>query len=33
MQGPVGLPDMTFVAVRLFDFLAQIVAAIASWSV
>ncbi len=31
MQGPLppGFPDMTFVAVRLFDFLGQIVAAIA----
>jgi len=30
MQGlPPGLPDMTFVAVRLFDFLGQIIAAIA----
>lgn len=30
MQGPLppGIPDMTFVAARLFDFLAQIVAAI-----
>jgi hypothetical protein len=30
MQGlPPGVPDMTFVAVRLFDFLGQIIAAIA----
>src|SRR5882724_10650234 len=28
-QLPPGIPDMTFVAVRLFDFLGQIVAAIA----
>src|SRR5258708_31562697 len=30
MQGlPPGVPDLTFVAVRLFDFLGQIIAAIA----